>query len=219
MRSVRYALGLAVLVLGGFAACDGTSPVAGAGSSGPRTDPQPADPADFGALPDFELRDQRGRTVTLASLRGHPLVIGALFSTCTGPCPSVARGLARLQEELAATDVRLVVVSVNPDFDTPEVLARYAEHVGADPERWLFLTGPEAEVHALVQAGFYLAVERAAADAPGDPLTHDVRLLAVDRRGHRRGWYTGTDEHQLERLRRRMLFLAEEPAEAPQAPR
>ena len=213
-------LWLASLALVGLAGCERIEPVANAGSSGPRTDPQPDDPADFGALPDFHLTDQRGRSIALADLRGRPLVIGALYSTCTGPCPTVARGLARLQDELRATDVVLIVVSVNPGFDTPEVLARYAEHLGADPERWLFLSGPESEVHALVRQGFYLAVARAEPGAAGgDPLTHDVRLLAVDRRGHRRGWYTGTDEHELERLRRRMLHLVAESAAAePAAP-
>lgn len=208
-RSSVLSIGLA-LFLSGVAACGGGEPVRGAGSSGPRLDVGPEDPADFGPLPDFRLVSERGRPVSLDSLRGRPLVFAALFSTCTGPCPSVAGGLKRLQESLRDTDVLLVVVSVNPGFDSPEVLARYAEHVGADPERWIFLTGAEPEVYGLVREGFFLAVDRAGAEeeTPGDPVTHDTRLLAVDREGHRRGWYAGTDEHQVERLRRRMLFLA-----------
>lgn len=206
--AIRMALGLlALLALQG---CGPHSPVEGAGSSGPRTDPVETDPADFGPLPEFALLSERGEEVTLASLRGRPLVFGALFSTCTGPCPSVARGLQRLQDDLRDTDVLLVVVSVNPEFDSPEVLARYAERMGAEPGRWIFLTGAEAAVHELVRGGFFLAVERAEAGSEGDAVTHDTRLLAVDREGRRRGWYAGTDEHQVERLRRRMLFLAAE---------
>ena len=195
----------AALALALLAGCDETQPVVGAGSSGPRTDPGPEDAADFGPLLDFQLLDERGASVTLADFAGRPLVIGALFTTCAGPCPSIARSLKRLQDELAGTDVRLVVVSVDPEVDTPEVLARYAERVGADPARWTFLTGTRAEVQAFVQQGLFLALERGS-----EGLTHDTRLLAVDRRGHRRGWYTGTDEPQVERLRRRMLFLAAE---------
>lgn len=208
-RGSRWtALALALL-----AGCDGGSPVVGAGSSGPRTDPAAEDAADFGPLPDFRLIDERGSPVTLVDLAGRPLVIGALFSTCAGPCPSLARSLKHLQDELAGTDVRLVAVSVDPEADTPEVLARYAKRVGADPARWTFLTGPREEVQAFVQQGLFLAVERGS-----EGLTHDTRLLAVDRRGHRRGWYSGTDEPQVERLRRRMLFLAAEEA-APAATR
>jgi protein SCO1/2 len=199
---------LVVLALALLAGCDEGAPVRGAGSSGPRTDPGPEDPADFGPLPDFRLVDQSGRTVTLADLAGHPLVFGALFSTCAGPCPSIARSLATLQGELADTDVHLFVVTVDPGFDTPEVLSRYAERVGADPARWTFLTGGEEDVRAFVQRGLFMAVERSASEG----LTHDVRLLAVDRQGHRRGWYTGTEEPQVERLKRRMRYLVSEPA-------
>src|SRR6185503_8710256 len=129
MDQRRSAPGLAwgALVLALVAACGQGSPVVGAGSNGPRTDPNPEDVADFGALPDFHLVDERGNRVGLADLAGHPLVIGALFSTCAGPCPSIARSLKHLQDELAPTDVRLVVVTVDPEFDTPEVLASYAK--------------------------------------------------------------------------------------------
>src|SRR5688572_10168065 len=207
---LRLGCGLVALLLA--SACGESAPVAGAGSSGPRTDVAADDPVEFGELPDFRLVDQRGREVTRASLLGRPLVFGALFTTCTGPCPSIARGLERLQGELDGTDCLLVVVSVDPEVDSPAVLQRYAERMGADPERWLFLTGPEAEAHALVRDGFFLAVARAEDEAvpAGERVTHDVRLLAVDRRGHRRGWYVGTDEVQLEKLRRRMLHLATE---------
>jgi cytochrome oxidase Cu insertion factor (SCO1/SenC/PrrC family) len=206
---------IAVLAALGLLACGDGTPVVGAGSSGPRTDVDAEEAADFGPLPDFRLTSERGAEVTLADLRGRPLVLAALFSTCTGPCPSIARGLKWLQRRLAGTDVLLVAVSVDPEVDSPAVLARYAERVGADPERWIFLTGPEASVHELVRGGFFMAVERTGAPAGGDPVTHDTRLLAVDRKGHRRGWYPGTDEHQLERLRRRMLYLASEPAAEP----
>jgi protein SCO1/2 len=204
-----------LIALLGLAACaEGSSPVvAGAGSSGPSTDPTASDPADFGALPDFRLVSQAGQEVTLADLRGHPLVIAALYSTCNGPCPSIADALRRLQRDLADTDVRLVTVSVNPTVDTPEVLARYAAAKGADPERWTFLTGDEAEVQRLVREGFFLAVERSAPAElleGADEVTHDTRLLVVDRDGHRRGWYQGTDEGQLARLRGRVRFLAGE---------
>jgi cytochrome oxidase Cu insertion factor (SCO1/SenC/PrrC family) len=210
-NAVAFAL-VASLPSFALGAC-GQAPVEGAGSSGPRTDVAADDPAAFGALPDFQLVDQNGHAVSRASLLGHPLVFGALYTTCTGPCPSIARGLEHLQGELAGTDVRIVVVSVDPEVDSPEVLRRYAERMGADPERWLFLTGPEAEAHALVREGFFLAVARAedAGATSGNQVTHDVRLLAVDRSGVRRGWYTGTDEVQLERLHRRLLYLASEP--------
>jgi cytochrome oxidase Cu insertion factor (SCO1/SenC/PrrC family) len=206
--ALGLALGACVLALG---ACEQSEVAANVGASGPRTDPNAEDvSADFGALPEFQLVDAHGQKVTLADLLGRPLVMAALYSTCPGPCPNIARSLRRLQDELADTDVLLVAVSVDPTVDTPAVLTNYAERYGADPKRWIFLTGAESEVDHLVKEGFMTAVARAGAGeaAPEGRVTHDKRLLAIDRAGHRRGWYEGDDEVQVERLKRRMLFLA-----------
>jgi cytochrome oxidase Cu insertion factor (SCO1/SenC/PrrC family) len=207
---VRRWAGLAALAL--LTACSDGDVVVGAGSAGPVTDPVGADPAEFGPLPEFHLVSEHGAEVTRESLLGRPVVIAALFSTCSGPCPSIARSLKSLQDSLRDTDVLLVAVSVDPEHDTPEVLARYAERQGADPARWIFLTGAEAEVYTLVQRGFFLAVERGAADSPeGQRVTHDTRLLALDRAGRRRGWYVGTDAAAVQKLKARMRALAAEP--------
>ncbi|MEQ1894194.1 MAG: SCO family protein, partial [Planctomycetota bacterium] len=96
--------GCAALALAlALAGCGEDAVVSGAGSSGPELAAAPGSPQEFGALPDFRLTAQDGRPITRADLLGHPLVLGALFSTCNGPCPTIARSLARLQEELAGT--------------------------------------------------------------------------------------------------------------------
>ena len=211
-RAVCVTLALGALSVGLLAlqACESKEAVANAGVSGPRTDPNAEDPLDFGALPEFQLVDAQGRKVTLADVLGRPAVMAALYSTCPGPCPNIARSLKRLQDELADTDVLLVAVSVDPTVDTPAVLASYAERYGADPARWIFLTGAESEVEHLVRDGFQTAIARAPEGeaSPEGRVTHDKRLLAIDRAGHRRGWYEGDDEVQVERLKRRMRFLA-----------
>lgn len=208
MRPSPAALLLALALAG----CGEEDVVSGAGSAGPALDAAPSSPDAFGPLPEFRLTAQDGRTVTRADLAGHPLILGALYSTCNGPCPTIARSLARLQEELAGTDARLVVVSVDPERDTPELLGLYGERFGADPARWLFLTGALDEVTRFVKEGLYLPFELAApGSAPlGEQVTHDTRLLAVDRRGERRGWYQGLDEAELVKLRKRIEFLARE---------
>lgn len=210
MRSWPVALLLALALAG----CGEEDVVSGAGSGGPVLDAAPSSLDAFGPLPDFRLTAQDGRTVTRADLAGHPLVLGALYSTCNGPCPTIARSLARLQQDLAGTDALLVVVSVDPETDTPELLARYGERFGADPARWLFLTGPLEEVTRLVKEGLYLPFEKAPAGTRpvGEEVTHDTRLVAVDRRGERRGWYQGLDEAELLKLRKRIEFLASEEA-------
>lgn len=190
------------------AACGGGGPVAGAGSAGTTLDVAADAAAEFGAVPDFRLRTQADRELTLADLRGRPWVAAAIFTTCAGPCPRIAASLKRLQEELADTDVRLVAFSVDPEYDTPAVLAEYAERWGADPERWVFLTGEAEAVYELVHQGLWLAAQRDPEAPHGFQVTHKTSLVAVDREGRRRGWYEGTEPEAVDRLRERMRWLA-----------
>ena len=64
-------------------------------------------------------------------------------------------------------DLRLVSITVDPARDTPKVLTEYAARFGADPDRWLFLTGEKQAIYALAQQGFYLSVEEP--EKPGRP--------------------------------------------------
>lgn len=212
-RACSFLRGLRPVLVSLLALCAGCGErgvVSGAGSSGPVLDAAPASPDAFGELPDFRLTAQDGRTVTRADLLGHPLVLGALFSTCNGPCPTIARSLAELQESLADTDVRIVVVSVDPETDTPEALTRYAARFGADPARWTFLTGALEDVTRLVREGLWLPFELVPQAEPDARVTHDTRLVAVDRGGQRRGWYQGLDGAELVKLEKRLRHLAGE---------
>ena len=138
--------------------------------------------------------------------------MGAIFTSCTGPCPAISSRMKGLQKALADTEVRLVSITVDPEHDSPERLASYAAGYGADPERWLFLTGPEEEVDALVRGGFLMAVDRAdpVERPPGQRVTHDTRLVAVDRQGRIRGWYDGKSDAGFDQLVARMRHLARE---------
>src|SRR4051794_39276527 len=146
-----------------------------------------APPPDLGEVGAFRLTERGGGTVSNEDLLGKVWVASFQFTRCTGPCPQVSRTLARLQKELAGRrDLRLVTFTIDPEHDDPETLSRYAEAMGADPERWLFLTGPEADVHRLARDGFKLYVARRAGQgvSPGEALEHSPKLALVDRRGH-----------------------------------
>ena len=66
--------------------------------------------------------------------------------------------MARILKEFdAETGLRILSVSVDSKHDTPEVLARYALSLRADPDRWHFLTGDEAAIARLAREGFSLA--------------------------------------------------------------
>jgi protein SCO1/2 len=94
-------------------------------------------------LPEFRLTDQSGGAVELADLRGKVVAIDFIYTRCPLPdvCPRLSANFATLQRRFHGRDVILLSVTVDPDYDTPAVLAGYGQRWAADPSQWRFLTG------------------------------------------------------------------------------
>ena len=169
---------------------------------------------DLGAVADFALTEQNGKTVTLKDLQGKVWVASFLFTRCCTGCPRISADLLQLQKDLANTeDVLIVSFTVDPEHDTPSVLKAYAGSLGADSKRWLFLTGKQEEIYRLIKDSFHLGVEQNQGEArkPGNEVTHSNRLIVVDRQGHIRGWdFDGTNADDLPRLKQRIDELLRE---------
>jgi protein SCO1/2/putative membrane protein len=144
---------------------------------------------------EFSLTERGGRTVTDQDLLGKVWIASFQFTRCTGQCPQVSRAMHELQERLAGRrDVLLVTFTVDPKRDTLEDLNRYADLHGADPERWLFLTGEEDEVYRLLKDGFHLHTRRKQGRelGPGEEeVEHSSKVVVVDQHGRVRGYYDG----------------------------
>jgi len=154
-------------------------------------------PPEYSLLPDFDLVDQAGRPIDLASLAGAPWIADFIFTRCGGVCPRMTEAMQRLDEPLTASPgVRRVSISVDPEFDTPEVLTAYAAKYGITDVNWLFLTGDRAAIYRLAVDGFKLAVDD---DPPAgtvnadEPILHSTRFVLVDGRGRIRGYYDAFD--------------------------
>ena len=134
----------------------------------------------IGTVPDFRFTTQDGSTLSKADLLGKVWVVDFFFTRCPGPCPVMSSRMAEISKELKkAKDVRLVSVSIDPENDTPAVLAAYANRLNADPSRWSFLTGPKKEIDAFTTKGMLQVL---ATDPAGVP-THSTRFLVIDREG------------------------------------
>jgi cytochrome oxidase Cu insertion factor (SCO1/SenC/PrrC family) len=159
---------------------------------------------DFGALGSFDFLSSTGGHVTDRDLSGKVCVFGCFFTCCTTQCPMLTGSMARLQSELKnLPDLRLISLTVDPEHDTPEKLTAYAQTFGAEPSRWLFLTGEQSVVESFVIKQLHQGVEKnTGADAePGNRYLHSSRLILVDRAGHIRGFFDGTDSAEVDKLR------------------
>ncbi len=153
-------------------------------------------------VPDFTLVRHDGRPTARADLAGAPWIADFIFTRCAAICPGMTRRMHRVAGSLPVdTAVRLVSVSVDPEHDTPEVLARYAERHGAGAG-WDFLTGDREAIRTLTVEGFLLGLDTTSpATAGGDPvIVHSNRFVLVDAESQIRGYYDAFDDAEIERL-------------------
>jgi protein SCO1/2 len=104
-----------------------------------------------GAVPEFELTDQHEARVSLGGFRGAVVAVNFIYTRCPLPdyCPRMTRHFATLERRFAAAlgkDLVLLSVTLDPQHDTPEVLAAYARRSGVASGAWRFLTGDKREV-------------------------------------------------------------------------
>jgi protein SCO1/2 len=136
------------------------------------------------ALPEFQLTDQEGRTLRAADLRGKVLAIDFLYTRCPLPdvCPRLAANFAALQRrfpQALGKDLMLLSVTVDPDFDTPAVLAEYARRWAADYRGWRFLTGDVAQLAAKLGEVYWSDEGSIGHNSTTSIIGRDGRLAAV----------------------------------------
>ena len=126
----------------------------------------------------FSLVDQDGQPVTLATLAGKDVVIGAFHTTCHETCPLYTALFLQLAKHTPPS-VALLEVTTDPATDTPAVLSHYAKTAGAS---WTFATGTSAQIAAFWKP---FGVEISTGD------THTSTLVLLDRHGYVRLIYRG----------------------------
>jgi protein SCO1/2 len=139
------------------------------------------------AAPDEELVDESGQPRRLSDFRGGVTAVTFTYTRCPLPnfCPLMDRNFKEVQTRvLEAPDlrgqVRLVSVTVDPDFDRPPVLANRARALGASPSAWIFLTGRRDAVDKFAGA-FGISIMRD--DPAGQEVQHNLRTAVVGRDG------------------------------------
>jgi len=163
----------------------------------------------------FSLTDRKGLPADQTILDGHYTVVDFIFTNCPIYCPGMSAVMKQVQIETQNTDARFLSISVDGLNDTPAVIDNYADSLGADPDRWAFLTGDRGAVRALCEKQFMLGISidesRKIATATGgtmDFVDHPTRLILVGPDRQILGMYSYTDEQQIATLIKRVKRLA-----------
>jgi protein SCO1 len=146
------------------------------------------------SAPDFSLRDQDGKLVSVSALRGRVLAITFLDSHCKQLCPLEGDQLGQAQRSLGShANLSLLVVSVAPATDTPDSERAFAASHHWSGE-WHWLTGTSDQLAAAWKA-YSIAVQ-----GTPDNILHSTVLYLVDKAGFQRaGWAAGLQPDQLTR--------------------
>jgi protein SCO1/2 len=134
-------------------------------------------------VPDFTLTDENGKPVRLSDFRGKAVVLTFIYTRCPLPnfCPLMSKNFQALQERLSKAfpgKYHLLSVSIDPKFDTPEVLKGYAGLYHADSQSWTFATGTEEQINELASS-FGLVRE-----PEGGMISHNLRTALISPDGH-----------------------------------
>lgn len=136
-------------------------------------------------MQDFEHINQRGEPVSLDSLKGKPWLGMYIFTNCNSVCPPMTFNMTQVQEKLkkkGIEDYNIVAFSVDPEVDTPEVLADYlTRYTVPDESKWNLLTGySQSYIEQYAVKSTKLLVKD---DPNSDQVIHGIQFFLVDKDG------------------------------------
>ncbi len=160
-------------------------------------------------VPEFSLTDSFGKPFSNKDLNGKVYMASFMFTSCPTTCPGLIERMKVAQKRLKGLGqkVALLSISVDPDYDTPEILNKYARRNKANPYVWKFLTGSRQELHSLLIDGYKVPMgdKEAVEGVVGTEkvtlmdIVHSEKLVLVDEEGMIRGYYS-TDTHGMNKM-------------------
>ena len=146
---------------------------------------------------DFEFLNQHNQMVTRDKFANQVFVADFFFTTCQTICPQMTNQLVRVQKELKGEDFSILSHTVDPGFDSTNVLLNYAIKMGAELSNWDFVTGDAQKIYK--QAASYQLTAIKDTTQP-IPFVHSEFLVLVDKKYRIRGLYDGTNTLEVNQL-------------------
>ncbi|WP_394973451.1 SCO family protein [uncultured Croceitalea sp.] len=134
-------------------------------------------------VPNFSFINQDSILISNEDYLGKVYVVEFFFTTCPTICPIMTKNLVELQETFKNDeDFGVASFTINPRYDTPTILKKYATKYGISDMDWHLMTGEQAEIYDLANKGFYI-VANEEEDAPGG-FEHSGAFALVDKKGY-----------------------------------
>jgi protein SCO1 len=150
-------------------------------------------------IADFNLTNQDKQIVTIAKWDKKIVVANFFFTHCPVVCPKMTTNLKKIHDAYNdKSNVMITSFTVDPERDSAVQLNKYAAQYKMDNSRWILLTGDKKEIYKLARNSFMIT----ATDGDGgiNDFIHSEKLILVDTQKRIRGYYTGTDEKEVNQL-------------------
>lgn len=134
-------------------------------------------------VPNFSFTNQDGKTITNKDYLGKVYVIEFFFTTCPTICPRMNRNLVEIQNKFQEFEnFGVASFTINPDYDTPEILKAYATSYGITNPNWHLMTGNQEEIYKLANEGFNLYTAQDVEVEGG--FEHSGNFALIDKNGY-----------------------------------
>jgi protein SCO1/2 len=108
-------------------------------------------------VPEFSFTDQNGNTITNKDYEGKVYLVEFFFTTCPTICPIMNSNLVQIQKNFDGIDnFGVASFTINPTYDTPEILKAYAKKYSITNPNWHLMTGEQNAIYKLANEGFNL---------------------------------------------------------------
>ncbi|WP_347373883.1 SCO family protein [Aequorivita sp. Q41] len=170
----------------------------------------------IGTVQAFSFTNQNGKTITNKDFEGKVYVVEFFFTTCPSICPIMTENMIKIQNEyLGNPKVGIASFSIDPEYDTPEILKEYATNKGITKPQWHLLTGEKDAVFKLANEGFNIYVGEASEVEGG--FEHSGFFALIDQEGNIRSrkdengnpiiYYDGLDDKGIQMLKEDIKVL------------
>ena len=131
----------------------------------------------------FSFINQNGKTITNEDYIGKVFLLEFFFTTCPTICPKMNQNLVSIQNSFPnQPDFGIASITINPNYDTVEVLKDYADQYGVKNPNWHFLTGDQVVIYELANSGFNLYAAQVNGAAGG--FEHSGNFALIDKQGY-----------------------------------
>lgn len=153
----------------------------------------------FHTIAPFSFVDQDSVVITNETFKGKIYVADFFFTTCRTICPIMKTQMKRVYEATVQDpDVVILSHTIDPEYDTVQLLHEYAKMLGVTSDRWHFVTGVRDSIYKIAQTSYFVTAAEDKTEQDG--FIHSGAFLLIDKKQRIRGKYDGTKQPDVDRL-------------------